>query len=348
MQSKNPARSDLCQYAASVCSKLHYTVGRRKQLKSRRFSRRWFLQAGSVGLAGLWSGCSDQLGARALRGFLAESCRAVLQPKFIPRPQSWDSNAITAAWLGHSTVLVGFYGFTILTDPALLRRIGADSCVGNLGPKRLIAPALKPEQLPPIDLVLLSHAHMDHLDLATLRGLPGNPRIVTAHATEDLLTHHQASNPVALRWGARTRISTRNGDVEVQAFEVNHWGARWRHDTYRGYNGYVVGREGRKVLFGGDTAQTESFRALRGSGPFELAIMPIGAYQPWVCSHCTPEQAVGMVNDAGADYLLPVHFKTFAFGREGSAEPVLRLEAAIEPDRIGWRDIGETFVCPKT
>jgi L-ascorbate metabolism protein UlaG (beta-lactamase superfamily) len=317
-------------------------------LKSREFSRRWFLKAGSVGLAGLWSSCSDQLGARALRGFLAESCRAVRQPKFTPRPQFWDPNRITAAWLGHSTVLVGFYGFTILTDPALLRRIGADSCLGTLGPKRLIAPALKPNQLPPIDLVLLSHAHMDHLDLATLRALPGNPRTVTAHATEDLLTGPRSSFPVALRWGQRTRISTRNGDAEVQAFEVKHWGARWRHDTYRGYNGYVVACEGRRILFGGDTAHTRSFRDLRRAGPFEFAIMPIGAYQPWVCSHCTPEQAVGMANDARANYLLPIHFKTFAFGREGSVEPLVRLEAAIESDRIGWRDIGETFVCPFT
>src|SRR5258705_25912 len=81
----------------------------------------------------------------------------------------------------------------------------------------------------------------------------------------------------------------------------------------------------------------------RGQRISDLAIMPIGAYQPWVCSHCTPEQAVRMANDAGAIHILPVHFKTFAFGREGSAEPMQRLEAAIEPERIGWRDVGQTF-----
>jgi L-ascorbate metabolism protein UlaG (beta-lactamase superfamily) len=73
--------------------------------------------------------------------------------------------------------------------------------------------------------------------------------------------------------------------------------------------------------------------------------MPIGAYQPWICSHCSPEQAVQMANDAGADYLLPVHFKTFAFGREGTVEPMARLSATVERERIGWRDVGETFVC---
>ena len=298
-----------------------------------------------MGLAGLWSGCSAPLGARAVRGFFAESCRPVLTPKLKPRPRFWDPNTITASWLGHSTVLIGFYGFNILTDPALFRRIGADTRLGTLGPKRLVAPALRPQELPPLDLVLLSHAHMDHMDLATLRALPSRPRCVTAHSTEDLLLGTKLSSPVALRWGEKTCVSTSNGDAEVTAFEVKHWGARWRHDKYRGYNGYVVGREGKKIIFGGDTAWTESFGSLRGAGPFEFAIMPIGAYEPWICSHCTPEQAVRMTNDAGAAYLLPIHFKTFAFGREGILEPLVRLDKVLESGRLGWREVGETFVC---
>jgi L-ascorbate metabolism protein UlaG (beta-lactamase superfamily) len=151
------------------------------------------------------------------------------------------------------------------------------------------------------------------------------------------------ARPSALRWGDRVRVSTAKGDAEIQAFQVKHWGARWRYDTYRGYNGYVISREGRKILFGGDTAWIDSFRSLRPAGPYEFAIMPIGAYDPWVCSHCTPEQAAHMANDGGASYLLPIHFKTFAFGREGIVEPLQRLEAAFEPERIGWREIGQTF-----
>jgi L-ascorbate metabolism protein UlaG (beta-lactamase superfamily) len=316
------------------------------QLKNKRFSRRRFLKAGSIGLAGLWSGCSDQMAARAVRGFLAESCRSVLKPRLTPLPWLWDCNRITAAWLGHSTVLVSFYGFTVLTDPVLFRRIGPATCLGTVGPKRLIEPALTLQQLPPIDLVLLSHAHLDHLDIATLRSLPGKPQAVTSYATEDLLMNTGVKNPVALRWGDKTRICAKNGDLEVQAFEVNHWGARWRHDNYRGYNGYILSREGRKIIFGGDTAWTESFRNLRSYGKFLFAIMPIGAYQPWISSHCSPEQAVRMTNDAGAGYLLPIHFKTFAFGREGTFEPMRRLEASLESERISWREVGETFVCP--
>lgn len=286
--------------------------------------------------------------ARAVRGLVAETGRPILRPKEVPQPGSWPANAITAAWLGHSTVLLSFYGLTVLTDPALFRRIGADTCFGTIGAKRLVAPALTPNELPPVDVVLLSHAHMDHLDCATLRALPGRPQGVAAHATEDLLADTKLGQVKTLRWGERTRVRTRHGSLSVRAFEVKHWGARWRYDSYRGYNGYVLEREGKKIIFGGDTALIDSFRGLRRAGPYDLAFMPIGAYQPWVCSHCTPEQAVRMANAAGAHYVLPMHFKTFTLGREGSVEPLARLERALEPERIGWRDIGQTFRLPES
>jgi L-ascorbate metabolism protein UlaG (beta-lactamase superfamily) len=281
--------------------------------------------------------------ARTARGLIAQTRRKILNPKFKPTPELWDSNSITAAWLGHSTVLINFYGVNIITDPLLVDHAGADVLFGTIGPKRLIGPALKPKHLPKIDLVLLSHAHMDHLNSATLRSFPNTTRAVTAHATADLLCDTKLKSPAELAWGDKIRINTSHGEVEVEAFEVKHWGARWRHDSYRGYNGYIVSREGKKIIFGGDTAWSDSFRSLRSKGPFELAIMPIGAYQPWIQSHCTPEQAVQMVNNAGANHFLPVHFKTFAFGREGVNEPLERLQAAIEPERVGWQDIGQTF-----
>jgi L-ascorbate metabolism protein UlaG (beta-lactamase superfamily) len=310
---------------------------------TRIFSRRKFLTVSSLSLAGLWAGVSDQYSARMVRGLVAESARSILKSKFIPSPNLWNPDGITAAWLGHSTVLMNFYGVTILTDPVLGNRVGADTPFGTIGAKRLIAPALKARQLPPIDLVLLSHGHMDHLDPATLRSLAGRPRAVTAHATSDLLADTRLEEPKELTWGEETTISTGHGEINIQAFEVKHWGARWKYDRYRGYNGYIISREGKKIIFGGDTAWSESFGTLRSKGPFEMAIMPIGAYQPWVRSHCTPEQAVSMANDAGAKYLLPVHFKTFAFGREGMTEPMERLQAAIEPERIALRDVGQTF-----
>jgi L-ascorbate metabolism protein UlaG (beta-lactamase superfamily) len=307
------------------------------------FSRRRFLAVGSLSTVGIWAGYSQQMGARMVRGLVAETGRPILKPPFTPSPLLWDSQAITAAWLGHSTVLINFFGLTILTDPVLGKRAGAETFLGNIGAKRLIAPALSPRQLPKIDLVLLSHAHMDHLDPISLRALPGKPSAVTAHATRDLIDDCQFRAINELRWNEKARVRTSNGDVEVTAFEVKHWGARWKVDQYRGYNGYVVEREGKKFLFGGDTAMTPSFKSLKKQAEFDFAIMPIGAYQPWICSHCTPEQAVQMTNDADAKYLLPIHFKTFAFGREGSTEPMTRLDCAIKPERIGWRDVGQTF-----
>lgn len=308
-----------------------------------RYSRRRFLTVSTVSVAGLWAGCSNQAAARALREVVAETRRPVLNAPSVPVPVNWDANGITAAWLGHSTVLLNFYGVHILTDPALLQRIGANTCLGTIGAKRLVAPALQPHQLPPIDLVLISHAHMDHLDFATIRELPGRPQAVSAHATEDLLRGTKLRSPQTLAWGQKTRVKTNAGDLEIRAFEVKHWGARWRYDKFRGYNGYVLAREGKRLIFGGDTAYCDSFRGLRQDGPYELAIMPIGAYQPWVCSHCTPEQAVRMANLAGAQHFLPIHFKTFPFGREGCVEPLERLEGALEQGRLGWRDVGQTF-----
>jgi L-ascorbate metabolism protein UlaG (beta-lactamase superfamily) len=287
--------------------------------------------------------CSNTLPARTARGLIAQSRREILKPNFTPTPSAWNSNGITASWLGHSTVLINFYGVNILTDPVLANHVGAHVLGNTIGPKRLVAPALTVHQLPRVDLVLLSHAHMDHLNSATLRHFPKTTRAVTAHATADLLRDTKLRRPVELKWGDKVRVNTSHGEVDVEAFEVRHWGARWRHDSYRGYNGYVVAREGKKIIFGGDTAWSDSFRALRSKGPFELAIMPIGAYSPWIQSHCTPEQAVQMANDAGAKYFLPIHFKTFTLGREGVVEPLERLQGALDGERIGWRDIGQTF-----
>jgi L-ascorbate metabolism protein UlaG (beta-lactamase superfamily) len=119
-----------------------------------------------------------------------------------------------------------------------------------------------------------------------------------------------------------------------------------QHDDYRGYNGYLIERNNRRILFAGDTAFTETFADLRRNGRIDLAILPIAAYNPWIRSHATPEQAVQMANDAGARFILPVHHQTFRLSFEPFREPIERFEAALrnEPERIALREIGETFV----
>lgn len=281
-----------------------------------------------------------------LRERAAELAKPCFSTRHCPTPLTWDNNKITASLLGHATVLINFEGLNIITDPVLFSRIGAQSIFGTFGPIRRQACALAPAALPKIDLVLLSHAHLDHFDLRSLNALQGNITAVTARNTADLVGETSIEKITELGWGDKTVVKSANGDAEVEAFEVKHWGARWRHDTQRGYNGYIVSRNGKRIVFGGDTAMSDGFKGIRGKGPFEFACMPIGAYDPFIWSHCNPEQALQMANDAGAKHVLPMHYYTFRFGRERSSEPIERLQTALkgETDRLGWREAGETFV----
>jgi L-ascorbate metabolism protein UlaG (beta-lactamase superfamily) len=257
-------------------------------------------------------------------------------------------NRITAAWLGHATVLINFFGIKILTDPVLFPRIGIRLPGLTVGPKRLTAPALTVRDLPKIDIVLLSHAHFDHFDLRTLHRIDRATTVVTAPRTSDLLRCKRFRDVSELHWQESRSVTTDVGKIDIIAFRVKHWGARKRRDTYRGYNGYVLERNDRRIIFGGDTALSDSFAELRAFGPIDLAIMPIGAYNPWIHSHCTPEQAVQMANEAGAHFIMPIHHQTFRFSVEGFREPIERLTVALHktPGRIALREIGETFVLP--
>ncbi len=312
---------------------------------SKKTTRRKFLTVSALGLSGAWIGVSNAFPARFVRERIAETGRTIAKAKFKPTPFSWGDNAIHAAWLGHSSVLINFYGVTVLTDPVLFSRVGANLGIGTVGPKRLVAPALSPNELPPIDIVLLSHAHMDHMDMPTLHRFDQSTRVVTARKTADLLAGTKLSQPRELGWGDKTTLKTKTGEIEIEAFEVNHWGGRWSHKEDRGWNGYVLSREGKKIIFGGDTAHCETFKPLRSKGPYDIALMPIGAYNPWIRAHCNPEEAVSMANDAGAKYIVPIHHQAFNLGREAFKEPIERFEAALqsEPERVALRDVGETF-----
>jgi len=274
--------------------------------------------------------------------------RRPISPAFAkPQPATWSNAQVTLAWLGHATVLINFFGIKILTDPVLFPRVGIRLPGFTIGPKRLTAPALEFHELPNVDLVLLSHAHFDHLDLRTLRCFDESTRVITARATRDLLKGTRFSH-TELDWGQSKSLSTAAGEIEITAFPVKHWGARTQRDTYRGYNGYLIERSGHRIIFAGDTATTENFAALRRHGPIDIAIMSIGAYNPWIHSHCSPEQAIEMANAAGARFIMPVHHQTFRLSFEPLREPIERFEAALSktPEHIALREIGETFVLP--
>ena len=285
------------------------------------------------------------------REWTIESWRPISPAFAKPDPLSWNDDQVTAAWIGHATVLINFFGINILIDPVLFARIGIRLPGFTIGPKRLTAPALEFHELPKIDVVLLSHAHFDHFDLRTLHRFDETTCVVTAPNTADLLRWTRLRDVTELRWGEEKSLNTPAGAVTISAFQVKHWGARKQRDTYRGYNGYVMesrSRGRRRILFGGDTAMTNTFADLSQHGPVDLAIMSIGAYNPWIQSHCTPEQAIEMATAAGARFIMPVHHQTFRLSFEPFREPIERFQAALSntPERIALREIGETFVLP--
>jgi L-ascorbate metabolism protein UlaG (beta-lactamase superfamily) len=259
------------------------------------------------------------------RRYREERRCAVPPAPFTPHPQRWSDTGLHAAWLGHSTVLLKIDGFTILTDPILGARCGVRMGPVTVGLRRLVAPALSRTQLPHIDLILLSHAHFDHFDLATLRSLErAGTSVVTAKFTSDLLRVGRYQSVQEVGWGERVRV----GPLSIQGLPVKHWGARLHNDVHRGYNGYLIETAARRVVFGGDAAYTDSFKAVRSAKPVNLAILPVGAYDPWIRVHCNPEEAWQMGLDCGAEYLLPVHHQTFRLSREPYLEPVERFLTA--------------------
>src|SRR4029077_12950814 len=157
------------------------------------------------------------------REWAVESWRPIAPSFAKPEPRNWRDTGVTLAWLGHATVLINFFGINILTDPVLFPRIGIRiSFLFTIGPKRLTAPALAVDELPKIDLILLSHAHFDHIDWRTLSKFGRSTKVITARNTRDLLNWTQLRDITELDWGERRSIETAAGSVTIQALPVQH------------------------------------------------------------------------------------------------------------------------------
>lgn len=273
-------------------------------------------------------------------GFVIHTTAAPMRPT----PASWSPADLTISYVGHASVLIDFGGTRILTDPTFFTRIGLAIGPITLGPKRVVSAALTPEELPPLDAVVVTHAHLDSLDLPSLRRVATAPLLVLPTRTADVVAGLEFPRVVELGWGERVEAA----GVTIEAVEVNHWGKRWPWERWRGYNGYLFSRGGVRVLFASDTAYTPTLGAFGRARGVTVAILGNGAYDPWVMNHANPEQVWQMFEEIGAQYLIPVHWDTFRLGREPLGDAIRRLvvAAGVREDRIVVRGIGETWRMP--
>ena len=255
---------------------------------------------------------------------------------------SWPDNSLTIANLGHATLLMNFFGTRVITDPTLFSHVGMSiGSILTIGPKRFVDPPLTPARLQHIDLILITHAHMDHLDLPSLKVLPKSAVVVACEQCSSLIAPLGFSDVRELKWGETTVV---NG-LTIRAMGARHWGRRWPPlgETY-GFDSYVLEKNGHRMLLACDSAQTDLFASLASTPP-DVAAFSIGAYDPWIYNHANPEQVWAMFQQTRARYLIPIHWGTFRLSKEPMHEPMQRLIAAagIQQDRIVIRQIGGTW-----
>lgn len=267
-------------------------------------------------------------------------------PPRAPRSQ------LTVTWVGHASLLIQLDGLNILTDPMWSERA---SPVQFAGPRRWVRPGIAFEDLPPLDVVLQSHNHYDHLDAATVR------RLVRSHGEASWIVPlglasfvqkrgARAAAVVELDWWQESSVRS----VRIVATPAQHFSSRTigdRGDTL--WCGFALtGSNGRRVYFAGDTGYHPEFGAIgERCGPFDVALMPIGAYEPrWFMRylHMNPEEAVAAFRALNARLMVPIHWGTFKLTDEAMDEPPIRARAAWDAADLppsGYRQLahGETL-----
>lgn len=267
-------------------------------------------------------------------------------------PRRVEGQEMRVTWIGHATVLVQTAGLNILTDPIWSE---VASPFPPFGPSRVRVPGVRFEDLPKIDLVVISHNHYDHMDLPTLGRLwqRDRPAIVTSLGNDTILRHSGIPSP-ALDWSRRARV--RPG-VEVVVERNHHWGSRWFTDRNRAlWSAFTIVTPAGRIFFAGDTGWGDGswVREAARNGPFRLAIIPIGAYEPrdfMRTHHINPEEAVEVFRVLDPGRALGIHWGTFQLTFEPIDEPrqrlaALRRERGIAPDRFIATEAGQTFAVP--
>jgi L-ascorbate metabolism protein UlaG (beta-lactamase superfamily) len=235
-------------------------------------------------------------------------------------------------FIGHSSFFVQLGGKNILIDPNFARWIFVL--------KRLRRPGLRLRDLPPIDAVLVSHAHFDHLHRPSLRAIARltrwhsgkRPAIIVPRQVRDLVSDLGYSRIVELEWWQDLRL----GHLEITHVPSRHWGARLVRDMHRGYGGYVLRAGEHSLYHAGDTAYFDGFREIGQRLHPEVALLPIGAYHPasYRSVHTSPEDAVQAFVDLDARWMVPMHYGSFRLSYEPVEEPVQRLKLEAKRRRI--------------
>ncbi|MDQ6888028.1 MAG: MBL fold metallo-hydrolase [Gemmatimonadota bacterium] len=270
-----------------------------------------------------------------------------------PVPRSGPDD-LFATWVGHSTVLLQLGAMNVLTDPIWSERA---SPLSRIGPKRWVEPGVEMGRLPPLDLVLLSHNHYDHLDEPTVRRLAKlHPaaRWVAPLGLASRLQSWGVSRAAELDWWQSLHIA----GATITCTPAQHFSARGLRDRNRTlWCGYAVRAGSHRVFFAGDTGYHPEFGRIGAQlGPFDLALIPIGAYAPrWFMRsvHMDPDEAVSAYTDVRTGHptshpaMLPIHWGTFKLTDEPMDEPPLRLRAAwhhaaLDPAKLWLLEHGET------
>ncbi len=253
-------------------------------------------------------------------------------------PLRVTGNQLRVSFVGHVTVLIQTQGLNILTDPVWSDRA---SPLTWLGPRRVHPPGIRFEDLPPIDLILISHNHYDHLDLATLERLwhRDHPRIITPLGNDTLIhTRIPEAKVDAHDWGAQVAITP---EMTVHLEPMHHWSARSPFDRNRAlWAAFVLATPGGAINFVGDSGygNGDYFREARKKfEKFRLAILPIGSYEPrWFMAynHMNPEEAVRAFHDLGGPRTLPTHYAAFQLADTGYETPLRDLKTAMQAAAI--------------
>lgn len=243
-----------------------------------------------------------------------------------PEFPSLKGDQVAITWIGHASFLIQFDDLNVLVDPNFANWLFLI--------KRLRKPGLKLAHLPPIDLVLLTHAHFDHFHKPTIRKLP-SPKIGLMPLGVGKLARNLGFHRIVeLEWWD---TFVHNREWKVTFVPSAHWGARTIHDEDRGFGGFVIEHKGRTIYHAGDTAYFDGFREMGSRLKPEIALLPIGAYHPkeFRNVHMGPDEAVKAFHDLGSSWLVPMHYGSFKLSFEDIDEPLRWLNELADEHSLG-------------